>query len=63
MLATVSLSSCSCKINYDVCPTYPIGGERVGKEISRLNSAEFPALFDWIGRINKLKQELDLCER
>jgi len=35
----------------------------VGKEISKLNSAEFPALFDWMARIYKLKQELDLCER
>lgn len=62
MLATVSLSACSCRVNYDVCPTYPKGGEPVGKELSRLNTAEYPALFEWLARINKLKQELDLCE-
>lgn len=61
-LAIVSLSACSCKINYDVCPVYPKGGEKVGQELSKLNTAEYPALFDWLGRINKLRQELELCE-
>ncbi|MBQ7660158.1 MAG: hypothetical protein IJS26_05450 [Alphaproteobacteria bacterium] len=63
MQLIVSLSACSCKINYDNCPTYPIGGQKVGQELQRLNSAEFPATFEWLGRINKLKQELELCKR
>ena len=63
MQVMLSLSACSCRINYDVCPTYPIGGEKVGVELSRLSSSEFPATFEWLGRINKLRQELELCER
>jgi len=62
-LAIVSLSACSCKINYNNCPVYPVGGQKVGQELSKLNTAEYPALFDWIGRINKLRLELELCER
>ena len=58
----MSLSACSCKINYDVCPTYPKGGKMVGMELSRLNGAEYPALFEWLARINKLRQELELCK-
>ncbi len=63
MLLMSSLWGCSCKINYDVCPVYPKGGERVGQELAKLNSSEFPNLFEWLGRINKLRLELELCER
>lgn len=63
MLLMSSLWGCSCKINYDVCPTYPVGGQSVGQELAKLNSSEFPALFEWLARINKLRQELELCER
>jgi len=59
----MGLSACSCKINYDVCPAYPIGGKKVGLELNRLNGEQYPALFEWLARINKLKQELELCER
>ncbi|MBQ7659864.1 MAG: hypothetical protein IJS26_03880 [Alphaproteobacteria bacterium] len=45
-----------------MCPTYPKGGQKVGKELSRLDSRQYPALFEWLGRINKLRQELELCE-
>ena len=62
-LLIASLSACSCKINYDVCPAYPKGGKAVGQELSRLNSSEFPNTFEWLARINKLRQELELCER
>ena len=61
MLLVMSLSACSCKINYDNCPTYPVGGKKVGLELEKLDGAQFPALFEWIGRIGKLKEELDLC--
>jgi len=61
MLLMASLSACSCKINYDNCPTYPIGGQKVGKELSRLSAKEFPNTFEWLARINKLRQELALC--
>jgi len=62
MLAIASLSSCSCKINYDNCPVYPKGGKNVGQELSRLNADDFPSTFEWLARINKLRMELDLCQ-
>ena len=63
MLLQMSLSACSCKVNYDYCPIYPVGGEKVGQELKKLNAAEYSATFEWIARINKLKQELTLCEK
>jgi len=62
-LLLMSLPACSCKINYDNCPIYPVGGKSVGTELKRLNGAEYPALFEWLGRINKLRQELELCKK
>ncbi len=62
-LLIMSLSACSCRVNYEACPSYPVGGEKVGKELAKLNSAEFTALFEWLARINKLRKELELCKR
>ncbi|MBO4294719.1 MAG: hypothetical protein J5896_04670 [Alphaproteobacteria bacterium] len=59
----MNLSACSCKINYDNCPVYPKGGKKVGEELNKLSYSEYPNLWEWLARVNKLKQELDLCER
>lgn len=58
----VCLSSCSTTVSYDYCPAYPVGGAKVGAELSKLSSSEFPNTWEWIGRINKLRQELELCQ-
>ena len=55
------LSSCSCKVSYDYCPVYPKGGEKVGLELSKLKASDFPNTFEWLSRIYKLRQELDIC--
>ena len=43
------------------CPVYPVGGTNVGKELSSLMYYEYPHLWEWLGRINKLRQELEIC--
>lgn len=58
LLALSFLNSCTTA-NYDNCPTYPIAGEKVAKELEQ--AGDLPNTWEWIGRINKLKQELDLC--
>ena len=63
MLLLMSLSACSCKINYEYCPVYPVGGQKVGRELEKLNEAEFQATFEWIARINKLRLELEECKK
>ena len=62
MLFLATLLSCSTKVSYDYCPTYPVGGPAVGAELSKLSCTEFPNTWEWIGRINKLRQELELCK-
>lgn len=53
----------SCRVvNYSNCPTYPIAGDKVAKEITSLSVEEYPNFWDWVGRINKLREELELCQ-
>ncbi len=60
--ATLCLSSCAGE-NYKPCPVYPLAGPSVAAELQQFSAEECPALWEWIGRINKLRQELDLCQQ
>lgn len=62
MLMLILLLGCSTTANYNNCPTYPVGGAKVGAELSRLGGSEYPNTWEWIGRIDKLRQELELCK-
>ena len=57
------LSSCTTTASKDyfLCPIYPVAGENVAKELENADISSFPHTWEWIGRINKLRQELDLC--
>lgn len=58
----LAVSCCrSSKTTLCNCPIYPIGGRAVGQELSNLNYSEYPNTWEWIGRINKLRQELEIC--
>ena len=54
-----SLSSCK-QISYNNCPLYPVAGKQVAVELSQ--AGNLPYTWEWIGRINKLRQELELCK-
>ena len=54
------LFACSTTNYNHYCPVYPIAGDKVAKELE--SAGDLPNTWEWIGRINKLKQELDLCE-
>lgn len=62
LLFLLTLFGCSMKGHYDFCPTYPVGGAKVGAELSRLDVKDYPNTWEWIGRIDKLRQELELCK-
>lgn len=59
LLVQSCLSSCTTT-SYNNCPTWPIAGEKVAKELEK--AGELPNTWEWIGRLDKLKQELDLCK-
>lgn len=57
---TVSLYLNSCTTaNYNNCPTWPLAGEKVAKELE--SAGDLPYTWEWIGRVNKLREELELC--
>jgi hypothetical protein len=58
----ILLCGCSMTECYNICPAYPVGGKEVGKELANLSYSEYPNTWEWIGRINKLRQELELCK-
>lgn len=55
------LASCA-QVNSDYCPAYPVAGEAVAAELEKANYSEFPNTWEWLGRIDKLRQELELCK-
>lgn len=61
-LAALScLSSCTT-VNSDYCPVWPPAGPAVAAELEKANYSEFPNTWEWLGRLNKLRQELELCK-
>lgn len=52
------LNSCTTTC-YNSCPTYPVAGEKVAKELE--SAGDLPYTWEWIGRVNKLREELELC--
>lgn len=60
LVAMSCLNSCTTA-NYSNCPVYPVAGEKVAQELENASYNEFPNTWEWLGRINKLRQELDMC--
>lgn len=60
----LALSCCgSLRAEKCSCPVYPVGGAAVGRELRQLSYDEYPHLWEWLGRVNKLRQELELCSK
>ena len=63
LTATLCLNSCATARSnaWPGCPVYPVAGPETAKELEKADYASFPHTWEWIGRINKLRQELELC--
>lgn len=61
MLIVMScLNSCAPVVCEDpLLPQFPHAGTNVADELQNLNAEEYPNLWEWIGRLNKLRQELE----
>lgn len=61
MLTVMScLSSCAqtvCEQRF--MPAFPHAGPKVADELENLDAAHYPHLWEWVGRLNKLRQELE----
>lgn len=59
LLIILCLNSCTTTC-YNSCPTYPVAGEKVANELE--TAGELPNTWEWIGRLNKLREELEICQ-
>lgn len=61
MLIVMScLSSCAPVVCEPLAlPQFPYAGSNVANELQNLSAEDFPALWEWLGRLNKLRQELE----
>jgi len=51
------------QVNYNFCPVYPLAGPAVAEELENATAEDYPATWEWIGRIDKLRQELEICKQ
>ena len=58
----ICLSSC-VRANYDNCPAYPIAGPLTAAELEKIPYNGYENTWEWLARINKLRQELELCQK
>ncbi|MEE6207856.1 MAG: hypothetical protein VZR95_07380 [Alphaproteobacteria bacterium] len=54
-LSSCAPAVCECEIN----PVFPYAGAPVANELQNLSATEYPYLWEWIGRLNKLRMELE----
>lgn len=59
LVGILCLSSCVAT-NYNICPTFPVGGKVVADELEK--AGDLPNTWEWIGRLDKLRQELEVCK-
>lgn len=62
ILVVILLLGCSTTANYDNCPHFPIGGKKVADELESVPYQGNEDFWEWIARLYKLKQELDICK-
>lgn len=59
-LAALSLSACAAVGSS--CPAWPVAGPEVADEMERLPEDQFPATWEWLGRLDVLRDQLEACE-
>ena len=61
MLLALSLLSSCARANCEplILPQFPHAGIKVADEVESLSVEEFPNLWEWLARLNKLRQELE----
>lgn len=59
LIVMICLNSCT-SIDYNYCTTYPLAGQKVAEELERIPYKGYENFWEWLARINKLKQELEI---
>ncbi len=45
------------------CPTWPLAGAEVAEDLNAgmMPASQYPAFWEWMGRVDKLKDQLSEC--
>jgi hypothetical protein len=57
---TLCLSACA-QVPSSACPPWPVAGPEVAAELARLPPLASPRLYDWLGRLAVLHDQLEAC--
>lgn len=58
-MLTLFLSSCAKECSSPIAPVWPVAGPKVAEELEPL-AGKIPHTIEWLGRLDKLRQELIL---
>jgi hypothetical protein len=61
LLSTGCATGASDVPRLSVCPPWPVAGPAVAAELGRLPEAEYPATWEWVGRLAVLRDQLAAC--
>ena len=60
LIALSLLNSCArASCESAMLPQFPHAGAKVADEVESLSASEYPYLWEWLARLNKLRQELE----
>jgi hypothetical protein len=59
LMALAVMSGCACQPAPAV-PAWPTAGPKVAAELQRLDPDEYPATWEWLGRLHKLWRQLEI---
>lgn len=57
-LLTATLFLTSCATTRCDCPAWPTAGKAVAQELERLDVNDYPAVWEWLARLEKLRSQL-----
>lgn len=61
LLALSFLSSCAtANCEFAEPPVFPKAGAKVADELENLSFNDYPNLWEWIARLNKMRKELEI---
>jgi len=60
-LLAVTLSSSACAPAISNCPPWPPAGPEVAEELARLPGENYPATWEWLGRLERLQRQIEAC--
>lgn len=63
LIGMLSTASCAARVNSPNPPPCPVAGPQVADEVASLPMSEYPALFNYLGRLVNYCQAIDAIRK